>query len=351
MTKRLWQRWIAAATVAFVMNGCGGGTSSDESHASSASGANFSQLETIPVGESLLLNIPTYDGSGQVVHPDVIANNGRFVMTITPYAFSDVDLENPSIYVSSDGLNFQPPEGTANPLIYNPPNGYNDDPDLVFDPRSGTYYIYYNETPSDYDKQYLDLLESPDLVSWTHLRLAEFRTNAKEPFIVSPAIVIAYGTYFMFHVEIDTDAANHSPNVCKNDPHKHQIRVMFSSDGIGWDKHKDEGIDIDMPSDFNPWHLNIVEGNGRYYMLVNGYRRGFCDRHNLYLAISDDLAHWHFIPQPIVTAGKDFYNSKIIYRSAALINGDDMYVYFSFYTYDHRWLLGVKRISLSALGG
>jgi len=69
-------------------------------------------------------------------------------MTITPYAFSDVDLENPSFYISSNGIDFQPPTGGVNPLVFNPSNGYNDDPDLVFDPRSGQYYIYYNETPS-----------------------------------------------------------------------------------------------------------------------------------------------------------------------------------------------------------
>jgi len=152
----------------------------------------------------------------------------------------------------------------------------------------------------------------------------------------------------MFHVEIDTDN-QHSPNTCVRDPHKHQIRVMISSDGVTWDKHKDEGIETDMPSWFNPWHINIVQGNGHFYILVNGYNTGFCDQHNLYLAVSDDLIHWHFVPKPIVTAGTDFYDSKIIYRSAAVINGDDMYVYFSFFTNDGRWFLGVKHISLSAV--
>ena len=337
--KTKWVHVFTVVALSLVLSGCG--------NESSDSGTDFSQLSKIPVGGSILLNIPTYDGSGQVVHPDVITKDGRFIMTITPYAYSDLDLENPSIYVSGDGINFQPPEGVTNPLVFNPPNGYNDDPDLVFDPKSGNYFIYYNETPRDYDKQYLDVLQSPDLVNWTHRRLTEFRTKGSDPFIVSPAIVISNKTYFMFHVEIDTDAVRHSPNVCVRDPHKHQIRVMLSQDGINWDKHVDEGIAIDAPADFNPWHMNIVQGNGRYYMLVNGYRSGFCDGHNLYLAVSDDLTHWHFIQQPIVAAGKEFYNSKIIYRSAAVVNGDDMYVYFSFYTYDHQWLLGVKHISLN----
>ena len=308
-------------------------------------GVDYSALQAIPVGESRLLTIPTYDGSNQVVHPDIITHNGLFYMTITPYPWSNVEHENPSFYVSGDGLSFAPVG--HNPLINHPKNGYNDDPDLIVDPRTGLYYIYYNETPRDHDIQYLDLLQSADGVNWTHRRLTEFRTNKHEPFIVSPAIVINNGVYDMFHVEIDTKN-EHSPNTCSDDPYKHQIRVMQSSDGVTWDKNQDVGIATDMPADFNPWHLNIIPGNGHYYMLVNGYRSGFCDQHNLYLAVSDDLAHWHFVAQPIVTADKNFFDSKIIYRSAAVVNGDDMYVYFSFYRYDKRWMLGVKHISLSA---
>ncbi len=347
MKSRLIQ-YLTTVVISFTLLGCGGASSGDGNVSITSSEVDFSLLSNIPVGGSIVLNIPTYDGSGQVVHPDVIVKDNRFIMTITPYAFSNLDLENPSIYVSNDGITFQPPEGVTNPLIFNPPNGYNDDPDIVFDPKSGNYFIYYNETPKDYDVQYLDLLQSSDLVNWTHRRLTEFRTKASDPFIVSPSIVISNGTYFMFHVEIDTDAKAHSPKVCTRDPHKHLIRVMLSQDGVNWDKHQDVGIEIDTPSNFNPWHMNIVQAKGKFYMLVNGYRNGFCDNHNLYLAVSDDLIHWHFVQQPIVTAGKDFYDSKIIYRSAAVINGDDMYVYFSFYRYDNRWMLGVKHISLSA---
>src|SRR5439155_20610297 len=51
---------------------------------------------------------PTYDGTGQVVEPDVIHvprgwNGYEYWMAVTPYPCGDESLENPSILVSHDG--------------------------------------------------------------------------------------------------------------------------------------------------------------------------------------------------------------------------------------------------------
>ena len=81
------------------------------------------------------LDVPTYDGSGQVVHPDVLLEPGRLVMAITPYPYSDGRFENPSLVVSADGMAFQA-FGT-NPIVPPPPFDHNDDPDIRRDPRTG----------------------------------------------------------------------------------------------------------------------------------------------------------------------------------------------------------------------
>jgi hypothetical protein len=338
---------ITLAAFALITVGCGGGGGGgDEASAPQNGGADFSALYAIAPGESVQIDIPTYDGKNQVVHPDIIEHNGLFYLAITPYPWSNVDHENPSFYVSGDGLNFAP-AGT-NPIVDHPNGGYNDDPDVIIDPKSGEFRIYYNETPRDYKKQYLAVLKSPDGVAWTdHRKLVEFKTGAGEPFIVSPALIYSAGYYFMFHVEIDTKSM-HSPRLCSKDPYPHFIRVMRSKDGMSWDKKQDDGIVIDYPSGFHPWHVDVVRGNGHFYMLINGYYGNFCDRHDLYLAVSDDLIHWHFIPNPVVTP-KDAVrpNIRVIYRSSALVNGDDMFIYFSFFTSDNRWFLGLKHIKIS----
>src|SRR3954468_12655317 len=51
--------------------------------------------------EPSLMTVPTYDGSGQSVHPDVVAfdsewHGAKFWMTMTPYPKSNQALENPS---------------------------------------------------------------------------------------------------------------------------------------------------------------------------------------------------------------------------------------------------------------
>ena len=72
------------------------------------------------------LQIPTYDGSGQVVHPSVIdfineygidAWSGyRYWMVLTPYPQSQDKFENPSLYASHDGLTWVVPHPITNPL-------------------------------------------------------------------------------------------------------------------------------------------------------------------------------------------------------------------------------------------
>src|SRR5438270_13677 len=67
-------------------------------------GANKSLTALAPIFivEPTVMTVPTYDGSNQSVHPDVVAfdaawHGARYWMTMTPYPGSDQHLENPSI--------------------------------------------------------------------------------------------------------------------------------------------------------------------------------------------------------------------------------------------------------------
>lgn len=102
------------------------------------------------------LNIPTYDGSNQVVHPSVIdflAEYGlpqwggyRFWMVITPYPYGNDASENPSIYSSDDGINWFTPPNIKNPIDSAPggwKKGFNNDPDMVYDPDHDEIWVYF----------------------------------------------------------------------------------------------------------------------------------------------------------------------------------------------------------------
>ena len=91
------------------------------------------------------LTTPTYDGSGQAVHPDVLVldepfGGYRYWMAMTPYPNTNDDFENPSILASDDGLTWEVPEGLTNPIDSNPP-GFLPDPCLILD--GGTLYCIY----------------------------------------------------------------------------------------------------------------------------------------------------------------------------------------------------------------
>jgi len=341
-----------------LIQGCGGGSggeSESNNSTSSSSSALFNTLRNIPVNQAVQVNVPTYDGTNQVVHPDIMVRNNHFYLAITPYPWGNGEHENPSFFVSADGLSWQTVPGCPNPLVQHPVPGYNDDPDLVFDDASKTFRIYYNETYHDringesvWIKQYLNLLSSSDGANWNKQHLILYNLSAGDDFIVSPAVIHAFHQYFMFYVKIDTGNYHY----CKGgiDPHKHVIKVNFSSDGIHWDKSAAVPIAIDAPADFNPWHINVFEAHGKYFMLINGYHGNFCHQHNLYLAVSDgDLSKWHFIPTPIVTASRDNFDSQIIYRSAAVADGDDLFVYYSYHRFDNRWQMAVKHLRFSDL--
>lgn len=107
------------------------------------------------------LTTPTYDGSGQTVHPfviDFLREHGmatwrgyRYWMGITPYPNGNASYENPSILASSDGLTWIVPSGITNPLYNTPSNGHNDDPSIAYDPVSNEIRFYWMRTQDTYN--------------------------------------------------------------------------------------------------------------------------------------------------------------------------------------------------------
>jgi hypothetical protein len=121
------------------------------------------------------LRIPTYDGSGQVVHPSVIdflneygieAWSGyRYWMVLTPYPYSQDQYENPSLYASHDGFTWAVPKNISNPLITASnigDKGFLFDPDMIYNPDSDQLWIYYRFASTDVLKMQLICI-NPDL--------------------------------------------------------------------------------------------------------------------------------------------------------------------------------------------
>jgi hypothetical protein len=158
--------------------------------------------ELLKLRENKPLFIPTYDGSGQAVHPDILYWKDQYWMTCTPYPYGVDTYENPCIYTSKDNYNWQVPDGCINPLAYPSINnsGYHlSDPCLLAFKNS--LMIYYRETHkiNGVDKSYIKMISSTDGQKWSNpIMVMQSETDS----LISPALLSSQEHCFMFHVRL-----------------------------------------------------------------------------------------------------------------------------------------------------
>lgn len=262
------------------------------------------------------LVIPTYDGSGQATHPDVLVErdaSGRtqVTMAMTPYPFSDRRLENPSLVVSGDGMSFAPAPGVAAPLVPPPPYDHNNDPDLRRDPRTGEYELLYLESLRP-DRQVLVALRSPDKVHWTRRDAAVYDLRRQgTPFMVSPAAIDDGGKTYLFYVETVTS----------------RLYVMTSADGVAWDLAAAAPVQIDLGK-VVPWHVDAIRGETGFALLISGFDTVFAHQ-NLYLATSPDLVTWTLRPAPLLAYTDPALGVESLYRSTGVVEHGSLIVWYA----------------------
>jgi hypothetical protein len=257
------------------------------------------------------LRTPTYDGSGQCVHPDVLAVGGRFygaryVMAVQPYAFGDDRLENPSLLTSDDGRAWVEAPGVPAPLVPAPAaGGWNSDGDLASDDGRLLLYYRYN---SGRGETRLYLKESDDGTRWSEAE-GLLTVDVSGEF-VSPSVTVAGGRFRMFYV----------------DSLRGQIRALESRDGRRW--HAAASI-LDFPK---VWHLDAVMHDGVPYLLVN-------NRHSLFLLRGAGSGRWSIYdancerwlpfgpalkPIPLLAPSCGGWDSHFLYRGSLLMEDDGL---------------------------
>lgn len=270
----------------------------------------FAAIRTSP-----RLTVPTYDGSGQLVHPDILieatAAGTRALLAVTPYPFTDNKFENPSLLTSVDGMTFEPVRGAPNPLVPPPAYDHNDDPDLRRDPVSGAYELLYLETLRP-DRQTVVALRSTDLVNWTRRDAIVYDLSKGAPFIVSPAAIVDdIGHTSMFFVDLGASS----------------ITSLEADDGMTWDSTAATRVAIELGGVI-PWHVDVIRGAHGYGMLISGYDTAFAHQ-NLYLATSPDLVTWTFNPTPLLDHNDLALDVSTLYRSTGAVSGDTLVVWYS----------------------
>jgi hypothetical protein len=308
---------------------------------------NYDNLIFYQKQSDIKLKIPTYDGSGQVVHPDICKiDNNKYRLVFTPYPWSNDTLENPSILESNDGINFQKiPHSVTQPLVFHPvykgyEHGHNDDPDYY--KYDSIEYIIYQETlhlkGSTPPIQHKNIVLLSSNNNWetfsSSIILKERCSKIPCSVTVSPSIIKKNDTFYLFYVNV-TDST--------------RIQYLSSDNIHDWQfkGNPSEGKNIIMSNSINicPWHINVIFNpyDRSYYMLITGKTSGYSSVGNsLYLAKSVDLINWELSSRPIMTK-EDIHGANQIYRSSGIFRDfDQLDIYYSYSSDDWIWEINLR---------
>lgn len=253
-----------------------------------------------------LVQLETYDGSGQAVHPDVAITPpgwGQFEwhLVVTPYPFQQARFENPSIYASHDGVTWVVESGVANPIVGPPvPWGHLADPALVFVSETQELWLYYLRA-SDSDR--IEMVRSSDAVHWSSP--VPIGTVRKYLWISPTVVHRAPGDWQMWSVNGDTGCG--APVTW--------VERRTSSDGLIWSQPV--RVHLDQPG-FHPWHIDViwVPSRGQYWALFNAETQtGSCATPAVFFATSSDGLNWTTFPSPVAVRGVIPEFASVVYRS------------------------------------
>lgn len=300
-------RFVAAGALAVLVSGltaCAADRGAPTDAPVSAPPAPAEPAELAVPDAPVRLQLTTYDGSGQTVHPDFAAplapwQRRLFYLAVTPYPNGESRHENPSLFVSGNGVGWTAAPHAPAPLV-RPRAGYLSDPDLVHASARNELFLYYREVA---DSDEIQLARSHDGASWDNGALL-FR--APRNAALSPAVVRrAADDWMMYTVNGFTGCNDRAA----------RLELRRSTDGLHWSSP--QALDVGAPSLLSPWHVDVqwVETRHEYWALYPAKAPGGCATTALFLATSPDGVRWRTLPSPVLTAGTVPALADIVYRS------------------------------------
>lgn len=286
------------------------------------------------------LSIPTYEGSGQCVHPSVVYiplgfNGYKYWMAYTPYPNGNDDYENPSIVASNDGTRWVVPDGLTNPIVPAPVDvgtgGYNSDPYLIYD---GTQLIIYYRYVTAGGVRSMRRTTSANGIAWAATSSCTFATdvgNANiQPTTADPlsmsVIRVSASIWFCFFTV------------------GNKVYRSSSSDGIAFAHPKQ--VVHNMPQSCNMWHMDVYYDESGYHSVIAAFAANKSNLDNqLYYGYSADGLFWIFDLSPVLQPNYDSdWYSRQIYKSSMTPhpNGKGYRVYISTTTRENpgKWWMG-----------
>lgn len=268
------------------------------------------------------LVLPTYDGSGQAVHTNVICVREKFVgykywMAMTPYPGGIPDYEQISILASNDGFTWVVPTGLTNPIV----STFSPDPYLIYDVTTARLYVYYVKGDP------VNLIRrkwSTDGITWS----AEELTNI---YFLAPSIVkLSANSWVLWGTSV------------------HGIVRYTSTDGLNWVN----GAECILNVIGSMWH-NSVLADGIGYHFLSAIKEPNMDSSGtmLYYGYSKDGITIDYDTTPLIIPSESGWYSRQIYLSSLVAIEDNKYrVYLSAASTDGTWHGGYMDAKMSAWG-
>lgn len=281
----------------------------------------------------LYINTPC--GYNQPYHPTVLYipegfGGYKFWMCQTAFPIGAAPYrdrwENPTIYCSNNGYDWEYPKGIVNPIdelteaeVSN--TDYFSDPHLVYRSDTKTLEVYYRITHVDLTQEFRKDMyptwilrkKSNNGVNWTEretiINLQEPKTNGVGDMVRSHAIIYQDGKYKMWYVNM---LPGQSPRT---------LLYAESLDGATWNNK----TYCNTSKYIEPWHIDVHFSNGKYHMI--NY-----NQENSYLSyyISNDGFNFTYVKDILKPNGNplSFYNNRF-YRSCAIFAENKYYMYFT----------------------
>ena len=257
------------------------------------------------------IGLETYDGSGQVVHPDVALFTGTdgapaARLAITPYPWGNANYENPSLFDGNARDAWTPPLGVTNP-VFKPSGGYLSDPDILWLADRREFWMFYRHVN---DNNEILASQSADGIRWNDPRMVLRVANHQA---VSPTVVRRSPTEWLMWT------VNSGPAGCGSA--STTVELRRSSDGLAWSAPST--VSLTQGGVF-PWHIEVqwVPSRSEYWALYNGKVGGSCTTDALYLATSPDGQTWTTFPSPVLRRGAIPELADIVYRSTFAYDAD-----------------------------
>lgn len=227
---------------------------------------------------------------------------------MTPYAYNESSLENPSILVSHDGINWATPNGLINPIDRVGGAAYHSDTDLIL--HDGTLYCFYRLTSGGVTVP--RYRTSRDGVHWSPL--TEISTDDAW---TSMSIAYHGGQWHCFYTyTTGTRTIGH--------------RTAPSPEGP-WSPAT-PGVLHNFPSNRALWHLDVTRHGGRWLAaIMDGYVGSTGSNGKFVLASSTDGVNWActgHVMGPGAGEPAETWDSAGLYRPSFYVEGDTVHLYY-----------------------